>query len=58
MACEATKVPFAALLVVTNVVGRNGRQQWLQNHEAAAVRGAEIVMDWLEKEAPGSKRGT
>jgi nucleoside phosphorylase len=58
LACEAAKVPFAAVLVVTNVAGKHGRQQWLENRVAAAIRGAEIVMEWLEKDAPGLKRRT
>ncbi|HKU43086.1 MAG TPA: hypothetical protein VJR89_33230 [Polyangiales bacterium] len=53
MACERERVPFAAVLVVTNVVGRKGRRQWLENRVAAAERGAEILASWLDAGAPG-----
>lgn len=53
LACAAERVPFAGLLVVTNVVGARGRAQWLANREAAAARGAEIVMEWIASGAPG-----
>lgn len=53
LACESEGVPFAALLVTTNVVGKHGRKQWLANHAAAAERGAEIVLAWIQKGAPG-----
>jgi nucleoside phosphorylase len=53
LACQAEGVRFAALLVVTNVVGRSGRREWLQHHAAAADRGGRILLDWLEAGAPG-----
>lgn len=53
LACETHGVPFATLLVVTNVVGERGRSEWLQHHDAAAERGGRIVLDWLEAGAPG-----
>jgi nucleoside phosphorylase len=56
LACEAERVPFAALLVVTNVVGSTGRSDWLRNHKPAAERGGRIVIDWLEAGAPGVSR--
>jgi len=53
LACESEKVPFCALLVITNVVGDRGRGQWRQNHVAAAESGARVLLDWLEADAPG-----
>lgn len=58
LACEAERVPFAALLVITNVVGSSGRTDWLRNHEPAAVRGGRVVIDWLEAGAPGLGQST
>jgi nucleoside phosphorylase len=57
LACESERVPFAGLLVVTNVVGKRGREQWFENHGAAAQRGAAIVLEWIERGAPGVPRG-
>ena len=51
--CAAHAVPFAALLVSTNEVGAQGRAQWLANHQAAAARGAEVLLGWLSRGAPG-----
>jgi nucleoside phosphorylase len=53
LACAAHGVPFAAVLVNTNDVGARGRAQWLEHHQAAAARGAEAVLDWLNRGAPG-----
>lgn len=53
LACADQRVPFAALLVVTNSVGSKGRAEWLEHHAAAAERGASVVLDWLAKGAPG-----
>lgn len=52
-ACHAYDVKFAAVLVITNVVGREGRLQWAKHREAAAVSGAQVVLDWLSAGAPG-----
>lgn len=56
LACEAEQIPFAALLVITNVVGSAGRKDWLRKHKPAAERGGRIVLDWLEAGAPGLVR--
>ena len=56
LACQAERVPFAGVLVVTNLVGKSGRADWLRNHAAAAERGAEIVLDWLQRGAAGVPR--
>jgi nucleoside phosphorylase len=53
LACDAQHVAFAGIFVVTNVVGKQGRQQWASNHQAAAQRGAQILTDWIESGAPG-----
>jgi nucleoside phosphorylase len=53
LACESDRIPFCALLVITNIVGEGGRAQWLDQHAAAAERGARILLDWLESGAPG-----
>jgi nucleoside phosphorylase len=53
LACEKERVAFAALLLVTNQVGEQGREQWLQNHQAAAERGAAILLEWIDAGAAG-----
>lgn len=53
LACQREDVPFAALLVVTNVVGRQGRRQWLAHCAAAAERGGHLIERWLARGAPG-----
>jgi nucleoside phosphorylase len=53
LACDAERVAFAALLPITNLVGEQGRSQWLANHARAAERGAEVLVKWLEQGAPG-----
>jgi nucleoside phosphorylase len=57
LACESERVPFAALLVVTNLVGTRGRQAWREQHGLAAERGGRILLDWLEAGAPGLPAG-
>ena len=57
LACEAERVAFAALLVVTNTVGSRGRAQWLEHHAAAAERGARVLTEWLALGAPGLQSG-
>ncbi|WP_394839936.1 hypothetical protein LVJ94_23900 [Pendulispora rubella] len=42
-ACAAASVPCIAVLGVTNVVGRQGRIQWRDNHRAVAARVVELV---------------
>jgi nucleoside phosphorylase len=53
LACQSERVAFAALLLITNVVGSRGRAQWVEQHTAAADRGAAIVLDWIARGAPG-----
>lgn len=53
LACDAERVAFAAVLPITNLVGAQGRAQWLAHHARAAERGAGVLMQWLEEGAPG-----
>jgi nucleoside phosphorylase len=53
LACAAERVPFAALLAITNHVGERGRSQWLAHYARAAERGAEVLAKWLEQAGPG-----
>lgn len=57
LACAAEQVPFAAVLVITNLVGEHGRAQWLANHALAAERGAQVIAKWLEDGASGLPTG-
>jgi len=52
-ACAAAGVPFAALLGCTNVVGAHGRAQWLAEHERLARRTCGVILQWLDRGAPG-----
>jgi nucleoside phosphorylase len=53
LACESERVPFAAILIVTNIVGSRGRKQWADNQRSAADRGSRIIQHWLARGAPG-----
>jgi nucleoside phosphorylase len=53
LACGARDLPFASLLVATNEVGSQGREQWRTHQREAAERGARVVLDWIERGAPG-----
>jgi len=53
LACAARDLPFATLLVATNVVGSPGREQWSKNQRKAAERGARLTLDWIAKGARG-----
>lgn len=53
LACEASAVPWAALLACTNDVGARGRAQWLAEHARAAALTSAAVLRWLERGAPG-----
>jgi nucleoside phosphorylase len=56
LACAAEQVAFAVLLPITNLVGEQGRAQWLAHHARAAERGAQVLAKWLESGAPGLQR--
>lgn len=49
--CTDLGVPFACLLVATNAVGSSGREQWRTHERAAALDGAEYLLDWIEHAA-------
>jgi nucleoside phosphorylase len=53
LACAAHDVPFACLLVATNAVGSEGRQQWQSHQRSAAEKAAELLIQWLERGAKG-----
>lgn len=53
MACAARAVPFAAILVVANVVGSRGRAEWRENHVRAETLAGERVLQWLQQGARG-----
>jgi nucleoside phosphorylase len=46
-ACTEAMVPCAIVLAVANAVGARGRQEWLENHEAASARAADVVFRCL-----------
>jgi nucleoside phosphorylase len=43
-ACGAADVPCASVLGIANVVGANGRTEWLANHESASAKAAEVAL--------------
>jgi nucleoside phosphorylase len=53
LACRAAEVPFAAVLGVTNVVGSQGRTDWLKYQRDAAVAAAEAFLTWVHNGAQG-----
>jgi nucleoside phosphorylase len=53
LACRAAEVPFAAVLGVTNVVGSQGRNDWMKFQRDAAVASAEAFLTWLHNGAQG-----
>lgn len=53
LACAAHDVPFACLLVTTNAVGSQGRQQWQTHQRSAAEKAAEQLLAWLNRGAKG-----
>jgi futalosine hydrolase len=46
-ACHDAGVPISVLLGVTNLVGSQGRAQWLAHNRAAAEACAEVIERWL-----------
>jgi futalosine hydrolase len=46
-ACAALDVPLAVVLGVANVVGSRARDEWKQNHRAAAGAAIDVVKAWL-----------
>jgi nucleoside phosphorylase len=53
VACAARDLPFAAVLVTTNVVGSGAREQWRKHQRKAAERGARLVLEWVARGARG-----
>jgi nucleoside phosphorylase len=53
LACASRDLRFASLLIATNAVGSEGREQWRKYQRKAAERGARLVLDWLERGARG-----
>jgi nucleoside phosphorylase len=53
LACHDAGAAFSAVLGCTNVVGAQGRKQWLEHRAVAARESAELVLDWLANGAPG-----
>lgn len=53
LACRAAEVPFAAVLGITNVVGSQGRTDWLKYQRDAAVASAEAFLTWVHNGAQG-----
>ena len=47
LVCESAKIPWNALLGITNVVGENGHKQWLQNHISVENASGRLLIDWL-----------
>ena len=53
LACRDRGVPFAAVLGVTNRVGRRVARNGLEHRALAASTTAELVLRWLDAGAPG-----
>lgn len=53
LACHAAKIPVAAVLGVTNLVGSTGRKDWAAYQRDAAIRAAEVIITWLHNGAQG-----
>jgi nucleoside phosphorylase len=53
LACAVRDLPFCSVLVATNAVGSEGREQWRKYQRKAAERGARVVLEWLERGARG-----
>lgn len=52
-ACHLLKIPYAACLGVTHIVGALGMQDWRQFHRRATVSAAEVLFQWLRSGAQG-----
>ena len=53
VACSAAKIPFAAVLGVTNLVGSTSRQDWSQFQREAVTQVANAVANWIHTGAQG-----
>jgi len=53
LACATRDLPFASILIATNAVGSQGREQWRKYQRKAAERGAKLLLDWIEQGARG-----
>lgn len=53
LACAAAELPFAAVLGVTNMVGSQGRTDWIKYQREAAVGTAEAFLNWVHNGAQG-----
>lgn len=56
-ACKAAKVPFAAVLGVSNIVGSTGTHDWTQFQRAAVNAAAETIVTWIQRGAQGLPHG-
>jgi nucleoside phosphorylase len=54
-ACARAQVPCTAVLGISNVVGKEGREEWSRNHKAAARAAAERIITGLKSAAPQSE---
>jgi nucleoside phosphorylase len=52
-ACRAARVPFAAVLGVSNRVGSRARDEWREHHHAASANAVQRLVSWLEQGASG-----
>ncbi len=50
-ACRAAKIPFAALLAVTNRVGPSGNRQWRAHHREASRAACRLMAAFLDHRA-------
>jgi nucleoside phosphorylase len=57
VACQASNVPFAAVLGVTNIVGSTGRHDWAQFHREAVTQAGQVIGTWLHNGAQGLPHG-
>jgi len=48
VACAACATPFAAVLGVANIVGKDAREEWRKNHVEAAAAAVGCAVRWLE----------
>lgn len=56
-ACKSAKIPFAAVLGVSNIVGSTGTRDWTQFQRAAVNAAAETIVTWIQRGAQGLPHG-
>ncbi|MEM9070552.1 MAG: hypothetical protein AAGE52_18750 [Myxococcota bacterium] len=55
--CHLARVPFAAALAITHIVGSHAERDWKRFHRDATMTAAELVLTWIHAGAPGLPHG-